>query len=151
TVAASAEVSSAMAQRHPSVDRLVLFRSETDPFRNYPRHCSALEPHSSTFPFLRTRETIVLIRPSGDAYGASRLQETRHMNESSAMRTAGSTGTLTLYGGTGTGRRVTVTDLAKAKARGERWPMLTAYDAVIASVFDEAGIPVLLVGDSAGN
>lgn len=73
------------------------------------------------------------------------------MNESSAMRTAGSTGTLTLYGGTGTGRRVTVTDLAKAKDRGERWPMLTAYDAMIASVFDEAGIPVLLVGDSAGN
>lgn len=29
--------------------------------------------------------------------------------------------------------------------------MLTAYDAMTASVFDEAGIPVLLVGDSAGN
>jgi 3-methyl-2-oxobutanoate hydroxymethyltransferase len=56
----------------------------------------------------------------------------------------------TLYGGV-TSRRVTVRDLASAKRRGERWPMLTAYDALTASVFDEAGIPVLLVGDSAGN
>jgi 3-methyl-2-oxobutanoate hydroxymethyltransferase len=55
-----------------------------------------------------------------------------------------------LYGRTA-GRRVTVRDLAAAKARGERWPMLTAYDALTARVFDEAGIPVLLVGDSAGN
>ncbi len=55
-----------------------------------------------------------------------------------------------LYGGTGT-RRVTVRDLAAAKARGEKWPMLTAYDAMTASVFDGAGIPVLLVGDSMGN
>jgi 3-methyl-2-oxobutanoate hydroxymethyltransferase len=58
---------------------------------------------------------------------------------------------LSLYGGTGTGRRVTVRDLAKAKAEGEKWAMLTAYDALTAGVFDEAGIPVLLVGDSAGN
>ena len=54
-----------------------------------------------------------------------------------------------LYGGRAT-RRLTVNDLAKAKARGEKWPMLTAYDALTAHVFDEAGIPVLLVGDSAG-
>ena len=54
----------------------------------------------------------------------------------------------TLYGGSGT-RRITVRDLAAAKARGERWPMLTAYDALTARVFDEAGIPALLVGDSA--
>jgi 3-methyl-2-oxobutanoate hydroxymethyltransferase len=54
-----------------------------------------------------------------------------------------------LYGGSTT-RRVTVRDLAAAKARGEKWPMLTAYDALTARVFDEAGIPVLLVGDSAG-
>ena len=54
-----------------------------------------------------------------------------------------------LYGGTGTGRRVTVRDIAAAKARGEKWPMLTAYDALTASIFDRAGIPVLLVGDSA--
>ncbi|MCQ4084693.1 3-methyl-2-oxobutanoate hydroxymethyltransferase [Streptomyces sp. RB6PN25] len=55
-----------------------------------------------------------------------------------------------LYGGTGT-RRITVRDIAAAKHRGEKWPMLTAYDAMTASVFDEAGIPVLLVGDSMGN
>ncbi|MQS06734.1 3-methyl-2-oxobutanoate hydroxymethyltransferase [Streptomyces alkaliphilus] len=55
-----------------------------------------------------------------------------------------------LYGGTAN-RRVTVRDIAAAKRRGEKWPMLTAYDAMTASVFDEAGIPVLLVGDSMGN
>ena len=55
----------------------------------------------------------------------------------------------TLYGAPRTGRRVTIQDLLAAKARGERWPMLTAYDALTARVFDEAGIPVLLVGDSA--
>ncbi|MER5181416.1 3-methyl-2-oxobutanoate hydroxymethyltransferase [Streptomyces sp. NPDC002896] len=55
-----------------------------------------------------------------------------------------------LYGGKGT-RRITVRDITTAKERGEKWPMLTAYDAMTASVFDEAGIPVLLVGDSAGN
>jgi 3-methyl-2-oxobutanoate hydroxymethyltransferase len=54
----------------------------------------------------------------------------------------------TLYGGTAA-RRVTVRDIAAAKRRGERWPMLTAYDALTAAVFDDAGIPVLLVGDSA--
>ena len=53
-----------------------------------------------------------------------------------------------LYGG-GNGRRVTVRDIAAAKERHEKWPMLTAYDALTARVFDEAGIPVLLVGDSA--
>lgn len=55
-----------------------------------------------------------------------------------------------LYGGT-RNRRVTVRDLAAAKERGEKWPMLTAYDAMTASVFDQAGIPVMLVGDSMGN
>ncbi|MGP3930917.1 3-methyl-2-oxobutanoate hydroxymethyltransferase [Nonomuraea sp. KM88] len=54
----------------------------------------------------------------------------------------------TLYGGAA-GRRVTVRDLVAAKERGERWPMVTAYDAMTARVFDAAGIPVLLVGDSA--
>ncbi len=53
-----------------------------------------------------------------------------------------------LYNGT-SGARITINDLAAAKLRGERWPMLTAYDATTASILDEAGIPVLLVGDSA--
>jgi len=56
----------------------------------------------------------------------------------------------TLYGGITT-RRITIRDLQLAKERGERWPMLTAYDFSTARVFDEAGIPVLLVGDSAAN
>src|SRR5262249_2427060 len=54
-----------------------------------------------------------------------------------------------LNGGSQAGRRVTVRDIAGAKARGEKWPMLTAYDALTAGIFDRAGIPVLLVGDSA--
>lgn len=61
-----------------------------------------------------------------------------------------SDGSKALYGGKGT-RRITVRDIGLAKERGEKWPMLTAYDAMTASVFDEAGIPVMLVGDSAGN
>ena len=56
----------------------------------------------------------------------------------------------TLYGGI-SNRRVTIRDLQQAKERGERWPMLTAYDYSTARVFDEAGVPVLLVGDSAAN
>lgn len=48
-------------------------------------------------------------------------------------------------------RRVTTLDLIAAKRRGERWPMLTAYDYSTAALLDSAGIPVLLVGDSAAN
>jgi 3-methyl-2-oxobutanoate hydroxymethyltransferase len=55
-----------------------------------------------------------------------------------------------LYGGM-QNRRVTIRDLQQAKRAGERWSMLTAYDYSTARVFDEAGIPVLLVGDSAAN
>jgi 3-methyl-2-oxobutanoate hydroxymethyltransferase len=55
-----------------------------------------------------------------------------------------------LYGGTSSAR-VRVHHLQQAKERGERWAMLTAYDTVSAATFEEAGIPVLLVGDSAGN
>lgn len=53
-----------------------------------------------------------------------------------------------LYGSART-RRVTVRDLQIAKERGERWPMITCYDAMTARIFDDVGIPVLLVGDSA--
>ncbi|MDX6275801.1 MAG: 3-methyl-2-oxobutanoate hydroxymethyltransferase [Frankiales bacterium] len=66
-----------------------------------------------------------------------------------AWEAAMATEAISLYGGSGNGRRVTVRDIAAAKERGERWPMLTAYDALTAGLFDEAGIPVLLVGDSA--
>lgn len=56
----------------------------------------------------------------------------------------------TLYGGAAH-RRVTILDLQEAKARGEKWAMLTSYEQLTAEIFDQAGIPVLLVGDSAGN
>jgi 3-methyl-2-oxobutanoate hydroxymethyltransferase len=48
-------------------------------------------------------------------------------------------------------RRVRIPHLQAMKERGEKWAMLTAYDQYSAEIFDEAGIPVLLVGDSAGN
>jgi len=41
--------------------------------------------------------------------------------------------------------------LARWKAEGKRWAMLTAYDVNAAQVFEEVGIPALLVGDSAAN
>lgn len=49
-----------------------------------------------------------------------------------------------------TPRRLTVVDIAKRYADGERLPMLTAYDFPTAQLLDEAGIPMLLVGDSLG-
>ncbi|HEY1967133.1 MAG TPA: 3-methyl-2-oxobutanoate hydroxymethyltransferase [Pseudonocardia sp.] len=48
-------------------------------------------------------------------------------------------------------KRMRIPQLHAMKERGERWPMLTAYDTYAAEIFDEAGIPVLLVGDSAAN
>ncbi len=44
--------------------------------------------------------------------------------------------------------RLTVGDIAKLYADGQRIPMLTAYDYPTARILDEAGIPILLVGDS---
>ncbi|MGK8464260.1 3-methyl-2-oxobutanoate hydroxymethyltransferase [Nocardia cyriacigeorgica] len=48
-------------------------------------------------------------------------------------------------------RKTRVHHLQQMKATGERWSMLTAYDYSTARLFEEAGIPVLLVGDSAAN
>jgi 3-methyl-2-oxobutanoate hydroxymethyltransferase len=45
----------------------------------------------------------------------------------------------------------TVRDLRTFKERGERFIMLTAYDFPTARILDEAGVPVLLVGDSLAN
>src|SRR4051794_1331389 len=73
----------------------------------------------------------------GPAEPASRKPKGPNMSES-------------LYGGTSS-RRVTIRDLRQAKQVGDRWPMLTAYDYSTAQVFDAAGVPVLLVGDSAAN
>ena len=48
-------------------------------------------------------------------------------------------------------KRVRVHHLQAMKERGERFAMLTAYEQYSAEIFDEAGIPVLLIGDSAAN
>ena len=47
--------------------------------------------------------------------------------------------------------RVRISHLKQMKVDGQKWAMLTAYDMYSAAIFEEAGIPVLLVGDSAGN
>ena len=47
--------------------------------------------------------------------------------------------------------RISVADLAAKKRAGERFAMLTCYEQITAEIFDSANIPVLLVGDSAGN
>ena len=47
--------------------------------------------------------------------------------------------------------RIRIQHLQQMKAEGHKWAMLTAYDYSSARIFDEAGIPVLLVGDSAAN
>ena len=46
--------------------------------------------------------------------------------------------------------RVTIRDLANMKSRGEKIAMVTAYDYMSAVFLEEAGVPVLLVGDSVG-
>src|ERR1700749_2997722 len=51
----------------------------------------------------------------------------------------------------GPGKRIRTQHPRKMKERGERFAMLTAYDMYTAQIFDEAGIEVLLVGDSASN
>src|SRR3954463_14789864 len=48
-------------------------------------------------------------------------------------------------------KRIRTHHLRELKERGERFAMLTAYDMYTAHTFDEAGVEVLLVGDSASN
>src|SRR2546430_3524948 len=98
----------------------------------------------------------VVLVPSSNCPGTPMGRTETGRSTSMSQRSSaamGATGPRTtperLYGGANTGRRVTVRDIAAAKARGEKWPMLTAYDALAAGIFDRAGIPVLLVGDSA--
>lgn len=46
-------------------------------------------------------------------------------------------------------RRVTMLDLQRATDSGEKWAVITAYDALTAAIFEQAGVPAILVGDSA--
>ena len=46
--------------------------------------------------------------------------------------------------------KITVRDIAHMKTKGEKIPMVTAYDYTAARLADQAGIPLLLVGDSLG-
>ena len=48
------------------------------------------------------------------------------------------------------GKKVTVPDVARMKAAGERITMVTAYDCAFARLLDKAGVDLLLVGDSLG-
>lgn len=48
-------------------------------------------------------------------------------------------------------KRIRTHTLQQMKQRGEKWTMLTAYEQFTAAIFDEAGVEVLLVGDSASN
>lgn len=47
-------------------------------------------------------------------------------------------------------KRITISDVREMKARGEKIAMLTAYDYATAKLVDEAGLPLILVGDSLG-
>ena len=46
--------------------------------------------------------------------------------------------------------RITIVELKQMKEKGEKIPMLTAYDYSTAKLIDEAGVPLILVGDSLG-
>lgn len=46
--------------------------------------------------------------------------------------------------------RITISQVKEMKEKGERIPMLTAYDYATAKMVDEAGLPLILVGDSLG-
>ena len=48
-------------------------------------------------------------------------------------------------------KKVTILDLQKLKDSGEKITMLTAYDYPTARMLDEAGVDILLIGDSVGN
>jgi len=47
-------------------------------------------------------------------------------------------------------KKVTVPDLGRWRESGRRISMITAYDAMFARIVDEAGVDVILVGDSVG-
>lgn len=46
-------------------------------------------------------------------------------------------------------RRLTMLDLQRATEAGQKWAVITAYDSLTAGLFEQAGVPAILVGDSA--
>jgi 3-methyl-2-oxobutanoate hydroxymethyltransferase len=72
-------------------------------------------------------------------------------NETTAPYGTGPAGNTSGQPATGQVKRIRIHHLRAMKERGERFAMLTAYEQFAAEIFDEAGIPVLLVGDSAAN
>ncbi len=82
----------------------------------------------------------------GDAAGADQGEEPALYGSGAAAAPAGSGAAAAAEV-----RRVRTHHLRLWKQQGRRWPMLTAYDQNTAAIFDEAQVPVLLVGDSASN
>ena len=48
-------------------------------------------------------------------------------------------------------KRITIKTLIDMKSKGEKISMLTAYDYTMAKIVDNAGVDIILVGDSASN
>jgi 3-methyl-2-oxobutanoate hydroxymethyltransferase len=92
---------------------------------------------------------------AGDIRGLHPSRETNRripMADATPEETAPyGTGPVTPPTGSETIRKVRTHHLQQWKAEGHKWAMLTAYDQYAAATFDEAGIPVMLVGDSASN
>jgi 3-methyl-2-oxobutanoate hydroxymethyltransferase len=83
------------------------------------------------------------------------MSEQTHMRRSSSSSLRSASSPAAVYGtAPAAGAPLTKTrvhHLQRMKAEGHKWAMLTAYDYSTARIFDDAGIPVLLVGDSAAN
>jgi 3-methyl-2-oxobutanoate hydroxymethyltransferase len=73
------------------------------------------------------------------------------MTEETAPYGAGAAGIASSEAAAAPVKKVRTHTLAEMKARGEKVTMLTSYDMYTARIFDEAGIDILLVGDSASN
>ena len=90
--------------------------------------------------------------PAASHRGARRAQPTASMAPGESAGTATPSSTPSTPGDASKRpRRYRIHHLRDMKNRGEKWAMLTAYDQYTAEIFDESGIPVLLVGDSAAN
>jgi 3-methyl-2-oxobutanoate hydroxymethyltransferase len=89
--------------------------------------------------------------PTAEAPSSRPVTNSVAGNESASSATGSSGSSSTPADGSKRPRRYRIHHLRDMKNRGEKWAMLTAYDQYTAEIFDHAGIPVLLVGDSAAN